>query len=92
MEQSINIWLSFFANGGMIYSNTKDCLTKAIEKRNDELSKKLVQILREKLNNHFVPGFDEIDVKYDKILVPKITIMVTTIWSSMLKKKRSFSL
>lgn len=67
LEQSINIWLSFFANGGMIYSNTKDCLTKAIEKRNDELSKKLVQVLREKLNNHFVPGFDEIDVKYDKI-------------------------
>ncbi len=71
LEQSIHIWLSYFANGGMIYSNAKDSLTTAIEKRNDELSKELVQIIRKKLNDHFIPGFDEIDVQYDRIFGPK---------------------
>ena len=71
LEQSIQIWLSYFANGGMIYSNTKDSLTAAIEKRNEELSEKLVQIIREKLNAHFIPGFDEINVKYERIFGSK---------------------
>ena len=71
LEQSKNIWLSYFANGGMIYTNEKDLLTNAIEKRNDELSKKLVDIIRNKLNNHYKSGFDEIDVDYMKIFGKK---------------------
>lgn len=67
LEQSKHLWLSIFSNGGMAYSSSKDNLTVAIEKRNEELSDKLVEILREKLRNHYTPGFDEIDVEYYRI-------------------------
>ncbi|MBQ7232484.1 MAG: hypothetical protein IJX07_04570 [Bacillales bacterium] len=67
IEQAKHLWLSYFANGGMIYSNCADSLTIAIEKRNEELSEKLVTMLREKLRSHYDPGFDEIDVQYDRI-------------------------
>ena len=71
LEQAKQLWLSYFGNGGMIYSNTEDQLTEAIEKRNKELSKKLVSILREKLREHYEAEFDEIDVKYDRIFGAK---------------------
>lgn len=67
MEQAKHLWLSYFANGGMIYSNCADSLTIAIEERNEELSEKLVTMLREKLRSHYDSGFDEIDVQYDRI-------------------------
>lgn len=67
LEQAKNLWISIFLNGGMAYSTSKDRLTAAIEKRNKELSNKLVEALREKLRNHYTPGFDEIDVKYYRI-------------------------
>lgn len=71
LEQSIHIWLSYFANGGMIYTNSNDALTDAIEIRNDELSKQLVRIIRNKLNTHYKSGFDEIDVDYERIFGKK---------------------
>lgn len=67
LEQAKHLWVSIFSNGGMAYSSSKDKLTNAIEKRNEELSDKLVEILREKLRNHYSPGFDEIDVQYYRI-------------------------
>lgn len=67
LEQSKNIWLSYFANGGMPYSNSTDQLTIAIEKRNDELSKQLVDMIRTQLRSQYPPDFDECDVKYDRI-------------------------
>ncbi|MBQ8869528.1 MAG: hypothetical protein IJ027_07450 [Oscillospiraceae bacterium] len=67
IEQAKHLWLSYFANGGMIYSNCSDNLTIAIEKRNEELSEKLVAMLRDKLRSHYEAGFDEIDVQYDRI-------------------------
>lgn len=67
IEQAKLLWVSIFNNGGMSYSNCKDKLTAAIEKRNEELSVKLVDILREKLRNHYAANFDEIDVQYDRI-------------------------
>lgn len=67
IEQAKHLWLSYFANGGMIYSNCADSLTIAIEERNEELSEKLVTMLREKLRSHYDSGFDEIDVQYDRI-------------------------
>lgn len=67
LEQSKNIWLSYFANGGMPYSNNTDQLTAAIEKRNEELSKQLVDIIRVQLRSQYPPDFDECDVKYDRI-------------------------
>ncbi len=71
LEQSKHIWLSYFANGGMIYSNTKDELTTAIEERNTELSKSLVELIRKKLQNHYSAVFDETDVKYSRIFGEK---------------------
>lgn len=67
LEQAKHLWVSIFSNGGMAYSSSKDTLTAAIEKRNEELSDKLVDILREKLRSHYTPGFDEIDVQYYRI-------------------------
>lgn len=58
---------SLYLNGGMCYSNAKDNLTAAIEKRNDELSVCLVDRLRDILRKHYTPSFDEIDVRYDRI-------------------------
>lgn len=71
LEQAKHLWLSYFGNGGMIYSNSEDQLTEAIEKRNKELSEKLVNILREKLREHYEAKFDEIDVQYDRIFGTK---------------------
>ena len=45
LDQAKNLWLSYFANGGMVYSNHKDQLTEAIFDRNEELSKQLVSII-----------------------------------------------
>ena len=71
LEQAKHLWLSHFGNGGMIYSNSEDQLTVAIEKRNKELSEKLVNILREKLREHYEADFDEVDVQYDRIFGKK---------------------
>jgi len=71
LEQAKHIWLSYFANGGMIYSNVKDELTMAIEERNTELSKLLVGLIRKKLQNHYSATFNETDVKYSRIFGEK---------------------
>ena len=55
----------------MCYSNAKDSLTAAIERKNEELSDRLVNILRTKLRAHYEPTIDEIDVKYDRIFGSK---------------------
>lgn len=67
LEQSKNIWLSYFANGGMIYTTEKDQLTESIEERNSELSQLLVKMIRDTLRNQYHADFDKIDVKYDAI-------------------------
>lgn len=67
MDQAKNIWLSYFANGGMIYTTEKDQLTASIEERNSELSQLLVKMLRDTLRNQYHADFDRIDVKYDAI-------------------------
>ena len=67
LEQSKEIWLSYFANGGMIYTPGKDQLTVSCEERNSELSKLLVKKLRDTLRSQYHADFDRIDVKYDTI-------------------------
>ena len=67
IEQAKHLWCSIFLNGGMCYSNAKDNLTAAIERKNEELSDRLVEILRAKLRTHYIPSVDEKDVKYDRI-------------------------
>lgn len=67
LDQSKNIWCSYFANGGMIYTTEKDWLTASIEERNSELSQLLVKMLRDTLRSQYHADFDQIDVKYDAI-------------------------
>lgn len=71
IEQAKHLWCSIYLNGGMCYSNTKDCLTSAIERKNEDLSDRLVEILRTKLHSHYSPTIDEKDVKYDRIFGKK---------------------
>ena len=71
IEQAKLLWCSIFLNGGMCYSNAKDNLTSAIERKNEELSDRLVEILRTKLRAHYTPSIDEKDVKYDRIFGSK---------------------
>lgn len=67
IEQAKHLWLSIMLNGGMCYSNANDELTEAIKKRNEELSDRLIEKLRDKLRTHYKADFDEIDVRYDRI-------------------------
>ena len=69
LEQAKQLWVSYFSNGGMCYTNpsSPDCLTKAMEKRNKELSDILLDKARELLNKHYSPKVDFKDVKYHKI-------------------------
>ena len=71
IEQAKHLWCSIYLNGGMCYSNTKDCLTLAIERKNEDLSDRLVEILRTKLHSHYSPTIDEKDVRYDRIFGKK---------------------
>lgn len=71
IKQAKHLWCSIYLNGGMCYSNAKDPLTSAIERKNEELSDRLVDILRTKLRAHYEPTIDEIDVKYDRIFGSK---------------------
>lgn len=71
IKQAKMLWISVMLNGGMCYSNAKDGLTAAIEKRNEELSDRLVELIRSKLQKHYNADFDEIDVRYDRIFGKK---------------------
>lgn len=69
LEQSKQLWVSYFSNGGMCYTNPAkaDYLTKAMELKNKELSNVLVEKIREILNNHYGATVDLKDVKYQRI-------------------------
>lgn len=69
LEQAKQLWVSYFSNGGMCYTNPKnpDSLTVAMEKRNQELSDILIDRIREILNKHYSAKIDYKDVKYHRI-------------------------
>lgn len=69
LEQAKQLWVSYFSNGGMCYTNPKnsDSLTIAMEKRNKELSDILIDRVREILNKHYSAKIDYKDVKYYRI-------------------------
>lgn len=69
LEQAKQLWISYFSNGGMCYTNPNksDYLTKAVEKRNKELSDILVERAREILNKYYTPRIDYKDVQYYRI-------------------------
>ena len=67
LEQAKQLWVSYFSNGGSCYSGNEDCLLRAMNKRNQELSDILVVRIREELKKRFRPKVDRYDVKYDRI-------------------------
>lgn len=67
LEQSLQIWMSLFANGGIAYSGVKDLFTEGEEKRNKELSDKLVEMITMVLKEKYLENFYDTDVKYDRI-------------------------
>lgn len=67
IEQAKQLWISYFSNGGMCYTNPNDndSLQQSMEKRNKELSENiLVDRLREILNEHYHATVDLKDVDY----------------------------
>ena len=66
-EQAKQLWVSYFSNGGMCYTNKSDHLSNAMNSRNQKLSDILVDKIREMLNNVYTPKIDEKDVKYQRI-------------------------
>ena len=73
LEQAKQLWLSYFSNGGMIYTNENDGLIEGIEKRNIELSDKLINIITDKLKAHYKKGFLQTEVEY-KIIFGEMEI------------------
>ncbi len=71
MEQAKQLWVSYFSNGGMCYTNTSNSLTRSMESRNKELADILVDRIREELKKHYTPKVDEKDVKYHRIFGEK---------------------
>lgn len=70
-EQAKQLWVSYFSNGGMCYTNINDKLTDAMGTRNKELSDILVERIRDVLNQYYSPAFNEKDVKYQRIFGEK---------------------
>lgn len=67
VEQAIQLWVSYFSNGGMCYTNANDNLTDAMGSRNKELSDILVDRIMDVLNQYYSPDFSEKNVKYKRI-------------------------
>ena len=67
LVQARELWLTFFENGGMVYTDNDDELTEGLSKRNIELSKQLVQIIIEKLEMHCGKGILKTEVDYKRI-------------------------
>lgn len=74
LEQAKQLWVSYFSNGGMCYTNPNkiDELRKAMEKRNEDLSENiLVGKLQEILRANYAGTIDLKDVDYQRIFGPK---------------------
>lgn len=71
IEQTKQIWLSFFANGGVVYTNNNDKLTLAGEERCQELSNSLVDIIIGLLNRKFKATFSDKNVDFKRIFGEK---------------------
>lgn len=71
LDQAIQIWMSLFANGGVAYSDSKDLFTEGEEKRNSELSDRLVRMIVSILQEKYTENLCEIDVDYKRIFGQK---------------------
>lgn len=74
LEQAKQLWLSYYSNGGNIYSNvpsTRDALLQGIELNTKKRTDELVSVIRKVLRNHYSAKFDEIEVSYERIFGKK---------------------
>ena len=71
LEQAKHIWLSYFANGGIAYTNCSDKFTSAEEIRCKELADILVDQLKDILIEKYEDSVVHIDVAYQKIFGEK---------------------
>lgn len=74
LEQAKQLWVSYFCNGGMCYTNPNksDELRQAMEKRNEDLSENiLVEKLQEILRANYLGTIDLKDVDYKRIFGAK---------------------
>lgn len=74
LEQAKQLWLSYYSNGGNIYSNVPskcDALLQGIEVYTNKRTKELVSIIRDSLRSHYSPKFDDIEVSYERIFGKK---------------------
>lgn len=73
VEQSKQLWYSYFNNGGSYYTipDQTDELKIAMEKRNKQLSDVLLEKLQEILRANYSPDVDLRDVDYDNIFGKK---------------------
>lgn len=78
LEQAKQLWVSYFSNGGMCYTNPNktDKLRQAMEKRNEDLSEHiLVAKLQEILRSNYSGTIDLKNVDYQRIFGQKEKIM-----------------
>ena len=74
LEQAIQLWVSYYSNGGMCYTNPpkSDDLCEAMDKRNKYLSEKvLVDKLQKILRSNYTGTVDLKNVDYERIFGPK---------------------
>ncbi len=74
LEQAKQLWVSYFSNGGMCYTNPNktDKLRQAMEKRNEDLSENiLVAKLQEILRSNYSGTIDLKNVDYQRIFGQK---------------------
>lgn len=74
LEQAKQLWVSYFSNGGMCYTNPNktDKLRQAMEKRNEDLSENiLVAKIQEILRSNYSGTIDLKNVDYQRIFGQK---------------------
>lgn len=74
LEQAKQLWVSYFSNGGMCYTNPNktDELRQAMEKRNKDLSENILVVkLQEILRSNYSGTIDLKNVDYQRIFGPK---------------------
>lgn len=70
IEQAKQIWMSYYSNGGIIYSNSSDetdALLQGIKLNTKHRTDELVSLIRSILLKHYTPIFNEIEVNYSRI-------------------------
>lgn len=66
-QRSFHLWNSLALNGGMPYTDIKDKLYQGADKKNLELSNRLIELVKNKFTERYPNHFCDTDVVYDRI-------------------------